>query len=75
MILTPPAPGEAPEGLHTTGDHIFNSIWTVLHVPCLAMPCGHGPRGLPVGVQLVAPRFQDAALLAMAEAMAPVVDV
>ncbi|TWA91940.1 Asp-tRNA(Asn)/Glu-tRNA(Gln) amidotransferase A subunit family amidase [Azospirillum brasilense] len=75
VILTPPAPGEAPEGLHTTGDHIFNSIWTVLHVPCLAMPCGHGPRGLPVGVQLVAPRFQDAALLAMAEAMAPVVDI
>ncbi|CAO3433753.1 amidase [Azospirillum doebereinerae] len=73
VILTPPAPGEAPEGLHTTGDHVFNSIWTVLHAPCLAMPCTRGPRGLPVGVQLVTPRFTDASLLAMARTMAPVV--
>jgi len=73
VILTPPAPGEAPRGLHTTGDHIFNGIWTVLHAPCLAMPCTRGPQGLPVGVQLVAPRFADARLLAMAGAMAPAV--
>lgn len=74
MILTPAAPGEAPKGLHTTGDHIFNGIWTVLHAPCVAMPCTQGPNGLPVGVQFVAPRFADANLLAMAEAMAPAVD-
>ena len=73
VILTPAAPGEAPEGLHTTGNHIFNGIWTVLHTPCIAMPCAKGPRGLPVGVQFVAPRFHDAALMFMANVIAPVV--
>jgi Asp-tRNA(Asn)/Glu-tRNA(Gln) amidotransferase A subunit family amidase len=74
VVLTPAAPGEAPEGLHTTGDWIFNGMWTLLHVPCLAIPCIRGPRGLPVGIQLVGPRLDDARLLAIAEACAPVID-
>ena len=38
VILTPSAPGEAPVGLHTTGNAIFNSNWTLLHVPASASP-------------------------------------
>src|SRR3712207_7169992 len=49
--LTPAARGEAPVGLHSTGDAMFNRIWTLLHVPCVAIPAIHGPNQLPVGVQ------------------------
>jgi Asp-tRNA(Asn)/Glu-tRNA(Gln) amidotransferase A subunit family amidase len=74
VILTPSAPGEAPEGLHTTGDAVFNAIWTLLHVPCVAIPVGRGPRGLPVGVQIVGPRMSDMRLLAIARSAAPAID-
>jgi Asp-tRNA(Asn)/Glu-tRNA(Gln) amidotransferase A subunit family amidase len=74
VILTPSAPGEAPEGLHSTGSAIFNAMWTLLHVPCVAIPVGRGPRGLPVGVQLVGPRLSDMRLLAIARTLAPAID-
>jgi Asp-tRNA(Asn)/Glu-tRNA(Gln) amidotransferase A subunit family amidase len=69
VLLTPAAPGEAPKGLKSIGDNAFNSIWTGLHAPCLAVPCVQGPNGLPVGVQLVAPRHRDAALLSIGLAL------
>ncbi len=75
VVLTPASPGEAPEGTYNTGNHIFNAIWTLLHVPCLGIPCTVGPLGLPVGIQIVAPRYGDARLLALGEALAPVIDV
>ncbi|WP_029003124.1 amidase [Azorhizobium doebereinerae] len=75
VVLTPASPGEAPEGTYNTGDHVFNAMWTLLHVPCLGIPCTTGPKGLPVGVQIVAPRYDDARLLALAEALAPVIDL
>ena len=74
IVLTPSATGEAPEGLLSTGDFVFNGLWTLLHAPCLAIPCIKGPRGLPVGIQLVGPRFADARLLNIAAALAPVID-
>jgi len=66
-ILTPSAPGEAPEGLGWTGDPAFNSLWTLLHVPCVTVPAGTGPKGLPLGVQIVAPFGRDRDALAWAE--------
>jgi Asp-tRNA(Asn)/Glu-tRNA(Gln) amidotransferase A subunit family amidase len=75
VVLTPAATGEAPEGLHTSGDHIFNAMWTLLHTPCLAIPCTWGPKGLPVGIQIVGPRFSDARLMRIGEAVAPLIDV
>ncbi|MEJ0020429.1 MAG: amidase [Acetobacteraceae bacterium] len=74
VILTPSAPGEAPVGLHTTGNAIFNRMWTLLHVPCVGIPVCRGPTNLPVGVTLVGPRLTDARLLAVAKAAAPVID-
>ena len=62
--LTLPAPGEAPKGIESTGDPVFNRVWTLLHVPCLTVPCGKGPVGLPLGVQLVGPPRGAARLLA-----------
>lgn len=71
-ILTPSATGEAPLGLADTGDPIFNGLWTALHVPCVGLPAGVGPRGLPIGLQLVGPRYSDHRLLAVAEAAAEI---
>jgi Asp-tRNA(Asn)/Glu-tRNA(Gln) amidotransferase A subunit family amidase len=65
-VITPAAPGEAPEGLHWTGDPAFNSLWTLLHGPCVSIPAGHGPRGLPLGLQLAGRIGEDAAVLATA---------
>lgn len=74
LILTPASVGEAPLGLATTGDWIMNAMWTLLHAPCISIPCHTGPAGLPVGVQIVGPRLGDARLLALAEAIAPVLE-
>jgi amidase len=63
VLLTPSAAGEAPEGLGSTGDPSFNAIWTLAWTPCVTLPAGPGPRGLPLGIQLVGPRFRDEALL------------
>ena len=74
VVVSPAAPGEAPQGLSSTGDWVFNSMFTAMHVPCLAIPCTRGSKGLPVGVQIVGSRFSDARLLAIATAVAPVID-
>jgi Asp-tRNA(Asn)/Glu-tRNA(Gln) amidotransferase A subunit family amidase len=64
-ILTFSAPGEPPRG-HKNGDSSFNRVWTMLHVPCLNIPAGHGQHGLPVGVQLIGRLNDDVRLLALA---------
>ncbi len=73
-VLSPAAAGEAPLGRQDTGNPVFNSMWTLLHVPCIGMPCTTGPNGLPVGVQIIGPRLGDAALLDVAALVAPVID-
>jgi Asp-tRNA(Asn)/Glu-tRNA(Gln) amidotransferase A subunit family amidase len=65
-VLTPPATGEAPEGIDTSGDPVFCSIWTLLGTPAITVPTGIGPTGLPFGLQLVGAEGDDAALLAAA---------
>jgi Asp-tRNA(Asn)/Glu-tRNA(Gln) amidotransferase A subunit family amidase len=63
VLLAPSAVGEAPEGLGSTGDARFNAIWTLAWTPCVTLPAGTGRKGLPLGVQLIGPRFRDEALL------------
>lgn len=58
-LVTLSAPGEAPRGLDDTGPPIFNKIWNLLHVPCVTVPFGHGDHGLPLGLQVIAPRHRD----------------
>jgi Asp-tRNA(Asn)/Glu-tRNA(Gln) amidotransferase A subunit family amidase len=62
-IVTPAATGEAPRGLDSTGNPIFNGLWTLCGVPAVTLPLMSGPNGLPVGVQLVGRRGEDARLL------------
>jgi amidase len=66
VLLTPSAPGEAPEGLASTGNALFNRVWTALGTPCVTLPAGFGPHGLPLGVQIVGRPGEDARTLAAA---------
>jgi Asp-tRNA(Asn)/Glu-tRNA(Gln) amidotransferase A subunit family amidase len=68
-LLTPSAPGEAPEGLEVTGDPVFNRIWTVLGVPCISVPGLTGPLGMPVGLQVVGRWGDDRRALAASAAI------
>ncbi|MCC6531095.1 MAG: amidase [Burkholderiales bacterium] len=67
MLLAPSAPGEAPHGLEDTGSPVFNRGWTLLRLPCVSVPAFTGPRGLPVGIQVVGRYWHDAKTLACAE--------
>jgi len=66
VILAPAAPGEAPAGLQATGDPVYSRSWNLLQVPCLSIPFGTGPRGLPLSVQLIGAMNTDDRLLASA---------
>ena len=70
IILTLSAPGEAPAGLQSTGNAVFNRAWTMMHVPCLQLPVREGPQGLPLGVQLISPHRDEGRLLAAARWLA-----
>lgn len=65
-VITFSAPGPAPEGLASTGDAKFNRLWTLLGVPCVNVPGCQDGRGLPVGVQVIAPFGRDDRALAVA---------
>ena len=71
VLITPAAPGEAPEGLASTGDSVFNRHWTALGAPCVTLPGFNGRRGLPVGVQLVGQPYDDLRTLAAAAWLEP----
>lgn len=62
-VLTPAAAGIAPQGLGATGSPAFNALWTYLGVPAISLPL-LTVQGLPLGVQVVALRNADGALLA-----------
>ena len=70
VLLTPSAVGEAPVGIDATGDPLFGRIWTLLGVPCVALPGLHGPAGLPLGIQVVAAPGDDATAIAAARWLA-----
>ena len=65
-IIAPCVKGEALARLDYTGDPAFQQFWTVLYVPSLSLPTHRGPTGLPVGIQVVAPRYADDRLFACA---------
>jgi Asp-tRNA(Asn)/Glu-tRNA(Gln) amidotransferase A subunit family amidase len=68
-LVVPAAPGPAPKGFATTGNAIFNGLWTYLGVPCVTLPLLESD-GMPLGVQLVGRRREDGALLASARWLA-----
>jgi Asp-tRNA(Asn)/Glu-tRNA(Gln) amidotransferase A subunit family amidase len=72
-ILTPAAPGEAPAA-ETTGNPIFNTIWTYVGTPAVTLPLLRSESGMPIGVQLVGRRGQDARLLRTANSLMTMLD-
>ena len=66
-IICPAATGPAPRGHDTTGDPIFNGLWTFCGTPCLSLPLLIDAGDMPMGVQLVAARGNDTRLLRTAQ--------
>ena len=62
-LLTLPSCGPAPKGLESTGDAVFNGMWTLLGVPCISLPLMQ-VDGMPCGVQLIGMRRDEGRLLA-----------
>jgi len=58
VVVSPAAPGPAPEGIDDTGDPIMNLPWTHAGVPTVTVPASKTAEGLPVGLQC-ATRFGD----------------
>lgn len=65
LLMVPGALGEAPDA-SGTGHNEFIGLWTMLHVPDVGLPVAKGPSGLPLGIQLIGRRGDDARLLAQA---------
>jgi Asp-tRNA(Asn)/Glu-tRNA(Gln) amidotransferase A subunit family amidase len=61
-IITPATVGVAPTGM-ATGNPIFCSLWTLTGLPALSLPLLSGQAGMPLGVQLIGERGDDARLL------------
>ena len=61
-IIAPAAVGVAPKG-EATGSPVFCSLWTLTGLPALSLPLLTGEGGMPLGVQLIGERGDDARLL------------
>jgi Asp-tRNA(Asn)/Glu-tRNA(Gln) amidotransferase A subunit family amidase len=63
VVLTPSAPGAAPHGFATTGDPMFNRLWTLMGAPCINVAGMNDGDGLPLGIQIVGRFGRDHAAL------------
>lgn len=66
-ILTPATTGEAPVGLESTGNPIFCTPWSFCGMPAITLPLMQGSNNMPLGVQLVSAKGDDARLLRTAD--------
>ena len=73
FILMPAAPGPAwnlgekmddPVAMYLAD--IFTVQANMVGIPAIALPVGAHPNGLPVGLQLMAPKFEEGRLLGFA---------
>ncbi len=59
LLILPSARGVAPKGLGSTGDPVMCRAGTLLGVPTTNVPAYSRVDGLPVGIQVMAPHFDD----------------
>ena len=59
VLLLPSAPGTAPRTLKSTGNSIFNQLWTLMGLPCVNVNVGRDANNLPIGLQVIAPFGED----------------
>ncbi|WP_347955343.1 amidase [Gordonia aichiensis] len=69
VLLTLAAPGEAPHGLDSTGDPVFNKLASIAGLPAVGLPVGRGDGGLPLGIQLIGPEHSDQSLVRIASCL------
>ncbi|BCJ85789.1 amidase [Effusibacillus dendaii] len=68
-LITPTAPGPAPEGIAATGTPVFNVPFTCAGVPTLSIPIGFTyDLGLPLGLQLVSRPLSEELLITLGDA-------
>lgn len=73
VILTPSATGAAPHGFETTGDPIFNRLWTLTGNPAVNI-AGHVDKDtMPLGIQAIGRFGSDRQLLSIAHAIERVI--
>jgi aspartyl-tRNA(Asn)/glutamyl-tRNA(Gln) amidotransferase subunit A len=53
---------------------VFTPLFNLCDVPALSVPCGFGARGLPVALQVVAPRYADIRVLQFGAEIERVID-
>jgi Asp-tRNA(Asn)/Glu-tRNA(Gln) amidotransferase A subunit family amidase len=69
VVLAPSAAGEAPAASDGTGDPRWCRAWSLMGLPCIHLPLGTGPNGLPIGLQLIGPPGGDLAVLHAAQVL------
>lgn len=65
-LLLPSATGPAERGHASIGDPVMSIPATFGGLPAITLPAGLSPGGLPLGVQLIGGRYQDAYLVQIA---------
>jgi Asp-tRNA(Asn)/Glu-tRNA(Gln) amidotransferase A subunit family amidase len=61
---SPAAPGaSAPHGFATTGDPMFNRLWTLMGAPCVNVAGLSDANNMPLGIQIVGRFGRDRAAL------------
>jgi len=66
-LITLAAPGEAPIGLRSTGNPVFQKIWTLTGMPSISLPLMKGPSDMPIGLQIIGRRGRDTELFRIAQ--------
>ena len=70
VLLCPAVPDVAPVRGEGNGLAVFNRLFTALHVPCVTWPAAIDPKtNMPVGLQFVATRGADDAVLGACASM------
>ena len=72
VMLTASSFGEALEGIALTGSATMNNLATRTQIPAISIPAFTGPKGLPVGAQLMGHWGEDHKLLEASQAIASV---
>ena len=72
VLLTPGAPGPAPEGM-ATGDPVMQAPWSLADFPTMTLPSGLSSNGMPLGIQLTAAPLHEGLLLETAKAIEAII--
>ncbi|MDA7945903.1 MAG: amidase [Hyphomicrobiaceae bacterium] len=67
VLLAPSTLGEAPLIEEGTGNPLMSRAWTLLGLPSISLPCGKGPAGMPLGLQIAARPGRDGELISDAK--------